>query len=62
MNGLAGVGQRAGECVVVGGLVVRDHQVAANRVGVDRTVQMTSAVEVVGEAERESAAQVALDA
>ena len=65
VNGLAGAGQIAGllpnACIVVGRVEVGNHQVAANCVGIDRTVQMASAIEVVGEAERESLAEIALD-
>ncbi len=66
VNGLAGGGGLFGfmlsnECVVVCTFEVRHHQIAANRVGIDGTVQMTSAVEVVGEAECESVAQIALN-
>ncbi len=45
-----------------GGVEIGDHQVAANGVGVDGTVQVASAVEVVGEAEGESVAEIVLDA
>ena len=39
-----------------------DHQVAPNRVGIDRTIQVTSTVEIVGQAERIPVPQIALNA
>ena len=40
---------------------VGDHQVAANRIGVDGTVEVAAAVEVVSQTEGEATAEVALD-
>ena len=48
------------ERVVVGRLEVRDHEVAANGVGIDGTIQMPSAIEVIGETQSEAVAQIAL--
>ena len=44
-----------------GCLVIVDHQIATDRVGVDRPVEMAPAVEVVGQAESKTIAQIALD-
>ena len=46
-------------CIV--GVEIRDHQVAADGVRIDRPIQVVSAIEVVGEAESESSAKIALD-
>src|SRR5579862_3731442 len=42
-------------------LPIRDQQVSSNRVGVNWTVQVPSAVEVVSEAQRKASAQIALN-
>ena len=39
---------------------IGDHKIAANGVGVDGTIQMASAIEVVGQTEGVAAAEIAL--
>ena len=62
VNGLEGQRLSRNGSIYQSGIEVRHHQVAADRVGVDGPIEVASAVEVIGETQCVSIAEIALDA